>query len=163
MIQPSVHCHHFGRQSAGRGLPQSMARYRTKANRRMNCIKSTSKRESGSSLLEIMIAVVILALVTLGLVEFFAKGRIWFDQEEHKRVASLLAQEAMEKTVTRGYPLIANWSQWRTVSNVRYSVAVTVQANTPEADMKTITSVATWQATPVAQRSVTLMTMVYEN
>ena len=69
----------------------------------------------------------------------------------------------MEKTVTRGYPSIANWSQWRGVANVRYSVAVTVQQDVPESDMKTITSIATWQATPVAQRSVTLMTMIYDN
>ena len=114
----------------------------------------------GSSLLEVIIATLILGFVAVGMVEFFAKGRIWFDQEEHKRVATLLAQDALERTVARPYSQINDWSEVRTVSYIPYTVTVTKQDNSPGADIKTIWSTVTWQATRTAQRNVSLSTFV---
>jgi Tfp pilus assembly protein PilV len=117
----------------------------------------------GASLLELMIATLIMGFVAVGLVEFFAKGRIWFDQEEHKRVATLLAQEATERTVSKPYAQIAAWTETRKVSSVSYAMAVTVQNDTPETSIKTVRSTVTWQATRTAQRSVSLATLVFSN
>ena len=120
-------------------------------------------RQRGSSLLEVIIATMILGFVAVGMVEFFAKGRIWFDQEEHKRVATLLAQDALERTVARPYSQINNWSEDRKVSYIPYHITVTTQVNSPETDIKTIWSTVTWQATATAQRNVSLSTFVYSN
>jgi hypothetical protein len=108
-----------------------------------------------------MIATLIMGFVAVGLVQFFAKGRLWFDQEEHKRVATLLAQEATERTVAKTYSQIAAWTETRRVGPVSYSMAVAVQGDTPDANVKTVRSTVTWQATRTAQRSVSLATMVF--
>jgi Tfp pilus assembly protein PilV len=116
---------------------------------------------AGASLVELIIATLILGIVSVALVQFFARGRVWFDQEERKRVATLLAQEACERTVSQPYANIAAWNETRRVSMRSYGIAVTVQNDTPETDVKTVRSTVTWQATPSAQRSVALATMVF--
>lgn len=121
------------------------------------------RAERGSSLIEILIATLIVGLLAIGIVEFFSKGRIWFDQEERKRAATLLAQESLERTIAKPYALIAGWTENRRIGPVGYTIAVTVQANTPEADLKTVRSSVSWRATPTAQRSVSLATLVYDN
>jgi Tfp pilus assembly protein PilV len=126
--------------------------------------RSGRRSESqGVGLLEVMIATLILTIVVLGMVEFFAKGRKGFDMEERKRVATLLAQEAVERTTARPYDQIAPWSENRTVANIVYAVTVATVENQPESEMKTIRSTVTWQATPTAQRSVSLATLVYDH
>jgi hypothetical protein len=118
---------------------------------------------TGSSLLEIIVATLILGLVAINMVTFFAKGRVWFDQEEHKRVATLLAQESLERTVARTYAQIADWSESRRVASIPYTIAVAVIANSPETDIKTVTAVVTWPATSSSTRSVAAATYVFNN
>jgi len=124
--------------------------------------RSRGRHPRGASLIEILVATLILSIVALGMAEFFAKGRMGFDQEERKRVATLLAQEAMERTTARPYAEIAPWAEQRTVAHVRYAINVTNQTDVPEASIKTVRSTVTWQATPSAQRSVSLATLVYD-
>jgi Tfp pilus assembly protein PilV len=121
---------------------------------------SISRHCAGSSLIEVMIAVMILAMVALGTAEFFAKGRFWFDQEERKRVATFLGQQAIERTISMGYPQIVNWHESRKVGPVRYAVDVTVQPDTPAPDLKTVRSVVSWPIAPNVSRRVTLATLV---
>jgi len=116
--------------------------------------------QRGASLIEIVIATLILSFISISMVEFFYKGRAGFDQEEHKRVAVLLAQEALERTVSLPYASIGPWNQARSVSAVDYAIAVTMQADTPENDMKTVRCTVTWDARPNVPRSVTLSTFV---
>jgi type II secretory pathway pseudopilin PulG len=123
------------------------------------CIRRLS-RESGSSLIEIIVATLIVSFIAIGTVEFFAKGRFWFDQEERKRVATQLAQEAIEKTTATAYTAIANWSETRTIASVSYAIAVTVTNDQPETGMKTVRSAVTWIARGNATRTVDLTTMV---
>ena len=59
--------------------------------------------QRGMTLIEIMVATLILSIVTIGMVEFFAHGRMGLEQEERKRAATLLAQEALERTVAQPY------------------------------------------------------------
>jgi Tfp pilus assembly protein PilV len=129
------------------------------------CVPHTARlhAQRGAGVLEIMIAALIVAFVAIGMVEFFAKGRIWFDQEEHKRVATLLAQEALERTVAQSYGSINDWNEVRSVDNHDYDIQVTVTANSPATDLKTIRSVVTWDATDTAERTVSLTTIVYNN
>lgn len=117
----------------------------------------------GEGLIAVIVATFLLGVVSLGLVEFFAKGRLWFDQEEHKRAATLLAQDAMERTVAQPYAQVLPWIEQRTVATHDYDIAVTVQTNVPEPDIKTVTVRVAWDATARARREVNLVTLVYDN
>ncbi|MBM3318550.1 MAG: hypothetical protein FJY75_11930 [Candidatus Eisenbacteria bacterium] len=116
--------------------------------------------QGGIGLAEVVVATLILALVAIGVSQFFARGRHWFDQEERKRVATLLAQEALERTVARPYAQVAEWGEERAVESVPFTIAVTVQEDAPEPDLKTVRCVVAWPAPPAAERSVSLATLV---
>ncbi len=120
-------------------------------------------RAAGVGLLEVMIATLILGLVSVGMVEFFAKGRTWFDQEERKRVAALLAQDALERTLAQGFGGASGWEDDRRVASVPYAIEVEVLDDEPEADIKTITATVSWPAGREATRQVRLASMVYRN
>jgi Tfp pilus assembly protein PilV len=117
-------------------------------------------RETGSSLIEIVLATLIMGIVVVGMVSYLSGGRSRLMQEEHKRAATQLAQEAMERTVARSYPAIAAWTETRHVTGTTYTITVTVQTDTPDPGVKSIRALVTW---PVgsASRNVTLDTMVY--
>ncbi len=119
--------------------------------------------EAGGGLIEIVVATLILSFVAIGMAEFFARGRIGFDREERKRVATLLAQEALERTVSRTYDQMDPWSETRTVDSVDYTISVTTQANAPELDLKTIRCDVSWNATATATRTASLETIVFAN
>jgi Tfp pilus assembly protein PilV len=117
--------------------------------------------QSGASLVEIVVATFILSIVAIGMAEFFAGGRLAFDQEEHKRVATLLAQEALERTTALPYVNIASWSETRTIDHVDYSIAVTAIENLPQPDIITLECDVTWDAVPTGTRTASLVTFVY--
>jgi Tfp pilus assembly protein PilV len=117
--------------------------------------------QRGTSLVEVIVSTLILSIVAISLVEFFAMGRVWFDQEERKRVATLLAQEAEERAVQCDYAVLQDWSEIRTVAATQYSTSVTVTPDAPDPNMKTIRVAVTWHATRTAERSVSLATFVY--
>jgi len=110
-----------------------------------------------------MIATLILGIVAIGMVEFFTSGRMGFDQEERKRVGTLLAQEALERTVALPYDQIIPWTEQRTVGSVVYEIAVTTQSDVPESDMKTILGIVTWNMTPTVTRTASLATFIDSN
>lgn len=119
--------------------------------------------QQGASLIEIIIATLILGLVSIGMVEFFARGGLGFDREERKRVAVLLAQEALERTLARPYPAIATWSENRTVGGVNYAITVTSTEDMPEDEIKTLDATVVWNVTAAATRNATLTTFVYDS
>lgn len=134
---------------------------RTRRPRAPGCAGLGGQR--GTSLIEIMVATVILSFVAIGTTEFFVRGRTGFDQEERKRVGALLAQEALERTVALPYPQIDAWLEMRTVGTVDYTISVTAQTNVPEPDIKTVRCTVTWDATPTSERTTSLVTLVYDN
>jgi Tfp pilus assembly protein PilV len=116
----------------------------------------------GVGLLEIVVATLILGVITLGFGQFLARGRYWFDQEERKRVATLLAQEALERTSALPYAQIGPWTERRVIASIPYAINVTTQSNVPETEMQTVRCIVTWPATPLTQRSVSLATLAYD-
>ncbi len=119
--------------------------------------------QRGMTLIEIMVATLILSIVTIGMVEFFAHGRMGLEQEERKRAATLLAQEALERTVAQPYELIDPWTEQRLVGSTTYTVTVAIQQNAPEMDMKAIACAVTWDIDATNERTALLTTFVYEN
>lgn len=55
---------------------------------RARVVMHPGRSQSGASLIEVVLAALMLSIVALGLVECFALARVWFDHKEHKRVAS---------------------------------------------------------------------------
>ncbi len=110
-----------------------------------------------------MIATVILGIVAIGMVEFFAKGRMGFQQEERKRVGTQLVQEALERTVSQPYAQVVDWGERRTIASVDYAISVTTQTDVPELDMKTILCTVAWDISPSNARTASLVTFVYDN
>jgi Tfp pilus assembly protein PilV len=116
----------------------------------------------GVGLLEVVVATLILGMVAVGFGQFLARGRYWFDQEERKRVATLLAQEALERTIARPYAQIGPWTEHRVIASIPYAINVTTLLNAPENEMQTLRCVVTWPVTPSTQRSLSLATLVYD-
>lgn len=144
------------RTRRGYWVPFSKSRLRRRAGRVLI-------DQAGASLIETVIAALILTIVSLGMVRFFAGGRVLFDQEEQKRVASLLAQEALESTLSRPYASIGAWSGERQIASVDYSIDVTVDRDVPESDIATIRCSVSWNVTEEAVRTTTLGTYVYDH
>jgi hypothetical protein len=115
----------------------------------------------GASLIEVAVATLVLGLFSIETVEFFARARFWFDQEEHKRVATLLAQEALEKTGVPYADLIPR-IELRSIASIQYSVVVTIQGGAPEFGVNTVRCVVTWWALPGVSRTVSLASLVYD-
>lgn len=118
--------------------------------------------QRGATLIEIVVATLILSIVAIGMAEFFANGHAGFHQEERKRVGTLLAQEALERTLAQSYGAITSWSETRNVGATTYSVRVISTQDAPELDMKTIRCDVTWNVTSRATRTSTLTTFVYD-
>lgn len=119
--------------------------------------------QRGTSLIEIVVATLILSIIAIGMVEFFARGHAGFDQEERKRVGTLLAQEALERTVALSYDQIDDWTEDRTIGTVDYTITVTAVDDAPESDMKTVACTVTWNSAARATRQAALTTFVYNN
>ncbi|MFN0149507.1 MAG: hypothetical protein ACKVU1_02215 [bacterium] len=133
---------------------------------RFDIIRATHRakapsRAAGSSLIEVMIASFLVGVVSLMMVEFFARGRYSIDQEERKRAATLLAQDALEKATATEYAMIGDTNEQRTVANVQYTIDVTVEDDEPGLGMKSLESSVTWQGAEGTARNVTLNTIVY--
>ena len=115
--------------------------------------------QSGSSLVEVIVATLILSIVSLGSVEVFANGHLWAGRSGDNQAATLLAQEAMEKTVAVPYAQISAWSDARVIGRTSFSIVVTVQSDVPETGVKTIQSTVSWQVMTGVNNSVTFSSM----
>ena len=69
---------------------------------------SACRAESGFSLIEVMVASLIVILVMYGLMQFFVRGRIQVDYEEDRRKATAVAQELDRADASLGLQL--TWS-----------------------------------------------------
>jgi prepilin-type N-terminal cleavage/methylation domain-containing protein len=117
----------------------------------------------GMTFIELLVATLIVGVVALVLVESFARARLSFDQEERKRAATFLAQEALERAIATDYAFLAGWSEERTIASRSYEIEVTVTDDAPEPGIKTIESSVRWPASPTVERNVSLVTLLYDN
>ena len=67
-----------------------------------------SGSESAVTLVEVMIAVLILAVVAVGAVAFFLNGRTAIENSACRRVAAQLAKERLERSRNAGYDALAD-------------------------------------------------------
>jgi type IV pilus assembly protein PilV len=116
--------------------------------------KNINKKPSGFTLIEVMIALVILAtgllaLMTMQIVAIRANA---FSSE--MTYASMLAQSRLEQIRNMTYANITPGTVTDTVSasdatkGTAYDVETKVEDNTPATDMKTVTLTVNWKGSP---------------
>jgi type II secretory pathway pseudopilin PulG len=105
---------------------------------------------SGFSLIETMIAAILLIVVFFGLAQVYARGRRQIDYEEDRRKASAVAQARLDG-IRRDFryddlPGLAGTDTTYAVDGRTYTVGHAVQAGVPEAQATTVTVTVAWNA-----------------
>jgi type II secretion system protein I len=77
-------------------------------------------------MVEVIVAIVILAVVVIGLMPFMATGRIGVERAAQKRVAVQIAAERLERGRAGGYPALANASGSVVRDGLTYNWTLTV-------------------------------------
>ncbi len=119
-----------------------------------SCKKKIYRKQSGFTLIEVMIALVILAvgllaLMTMQIVSIRANA---FSSE--MTYAAMLAQSRLEQIRNMTYDSISTGTVTDTVSasdttkGTAYDVETKVEDNTPATDMKTVTLTVKWKGSP---------------
>jgi len=101
------------------------ARKNVRATRRGPGRFERAARESGVSLVEVMVSVVVLAVVVIGAVAFFAAGRRTVEFAARQRTATQIGQERLERARALGYAGVADDNGSVTVEDVRYTWTLT--------------------------------------
>lgn len=104
----------------------------------------------GFSLIEVMVAAVLLLIVFFGLTQIYVRSRTQIDYEEDRRKATAIAQARLDG-IRRDYRFdglaALDGTDTTMVSDRRdYVVAHTVAVGAPESQAATVTVTVTWQA-----------------
>jgi prepilin-type N-terminal cleavage/methylation domain-containing protein len=137
----------------------------------------TLRRETGLSLVELMVAMMLLGIALMGLAAAFAPSRVAIQQGDQATTATFLARKAMEAMRNRAYDLdsdeLINGAVFPastpyndtspgelSLSAYRsYRRTITFQNDTPEAGTKTATVVIFYRNSSGVEQSVTLTTI----
>jgi len=87
----------------------------------------------GITLVEVMVALVVLAVVVIGAAAFFSAGRGAIEESAQRRTAAQIAQQQLELARAGGYEALAGAAGTATVDDVEYSwtLAVTMALADP--------------------------------
>jgi prepilin-type N-terminal cleavage/methylation domain-containing protein len=127
----------------------------------------TMRRDAGLSLIELMVALMLLAVSLMGLAAAFAPGRMAVQQGDQATTATFLARQVMEQMRNRAYDLgtdeLVNGTVFPAATaygNIagfpHYRRTITFANNTPETGTKTATVVIFYQNSSGVEQSVTL-------
>ena len=119
--------------SLRRAFPHVIARERS---------DRSNLNKSGFSLIELMVAVAILAMVSFGIFQAFSTGFMGMTDAKERTVATNMAQKVMEaiknnNTIEDEYPS-------ETISGKIFNITATEQPNTPKDDLTTVTVTVDW-------------------
>jgi general secretion pathway protein I len=116
------------------------------------------RRTRGFSLLEVLSAMTLFALVASG-VGALAVGSLRHSiTNRHGTAAAMLAQQQLEDLRSRAYADILPTSSSVTVSGQSYGISTAVLDDNPAANMKKITVTVTWQG-PEGSKSYAVQTV----
>ena len=85
-----------------------------------------SRSDGAMTLVEVMIAVLILGIVAVGSVAFFLHARVAIEQAANRRTATQIARERLERARNAGYSVVANAKSEVVVDGTTYSWALNV-------------------------------------
>ncbi len=108
------------------------------------------RASSGFSLLEVMIAAVLLVMVFFGLAQLYTRGRTQIDYEEDRRKATAVAQARLDG-LRRDYtydllPPLNGTDTTFTVDNRGFRVHHVIRAEWPQVNATTESLVVSWTA-----------------
>ena len=112
-------------------------------------IKSRSARDGGLTLVEVMVAIIVLAVAVIGAAAFLAAGSRTVARASQQRTAAQVAHMRLEAARAGGYPALANSSGAETVDGMVYTweiVVVTTLADPADAGSayKRMTATVDW-------------------
>ena len=85
-----------------------------------------SRRDCAMTLVEVMIAVLILAVVAVGSVAFFLRGRTAIENSACRRAAAQIAMERLEGARTTGYDALAGGTSTIVLDGTTYTSTLSV-------------------------------------
>jgi len=118
---------------------------------------------NGFSLIELMVAVVILAMAIFGIFHAYSVGFMGMADARDRTVATNYAREAMEDIKNMDFDLITN-ENLNTPETIdeKFTRVVNVE-NEVEGDLKKVTTVVSWYDRNGIQKDVKLETLIYNN
>ena len=116
------------------------------------------RRQQGVSLLEVLAAMVLFALVASAVGALATQSMVHTTRNRHSTSAALCAQQELERLRGLPYAQMASRTTTMTMGGQSFSVASTVQADTPVANVATITVTVTWTG-PEGARSYVVQTL----
>ncbi len=104
------------------------------------------RRQHGVSLLEVLAAMALFALVASGIAALATQSMVRTGQNRHATAAALLAQREMERIRALPYASVggAGGSTSAVVQGQTYTISSVVQSDTPAANMSQITTTVSW-------------------
>jgi prepilin-type N-terminal cleavage/methylation domain-containing protein len=125
------------------------------------------RRDAGVSLVELMVALMLLGVALMGLAAAFAPGRMAIQQGDQATTATFLARQVLEDMRNRAYdqdvdelvngatfPASTGYGAIPGYPNFKRTIAIT--DNSPEAGTKTVTVVVLYKDSAGVERPVTL-------
>jgi prepilin-type N-terminal cleavage/methylation domain-containing protein len=135
----------------------------------------TTRRDAGLSLVELMVAMMLLGIALMGLAAAFAPSRMAIQQGDQSTTATFLARRSLERMRNAAYDLdtdeLVNGTEFPAstpynssppsdmVDYPKYRRTITFVNDTPEAGTKTATVVIIYRNSSGVEQSVTLTTI----
>ena len=109
-------------------------------------MRSCKRRERGVSLLEVLAAMALFALVSSGIAALATQSMMRTSQNRHATAAALLVQRELERIRALPYASVAasGGSSSATVAGQVFTLSTVVQPDTPALNMSQITTTASW-------------------
>ncbi|RLC35460.1 MAG: hypothetical protein DRH33_08540 [Candidatus Nealsonbacteria bacterium] len=118
---------------------------------------------SGFSLIELMVAVVILALAIFGIFHAYSTGFMGMADARDRTVATNYAREAMEDIKNMDFDLITNEIlSAPEIIDEKFTRVVNVK-NKVEGELKKVTTIVSWDDRNGIHKEVKLETLIYNN
>jgi prepilin-type N-terminal cleavage/methylation domain-containing protein len=127
----------------------------------------SKQRDAGMSLVELMVALMLLGVALMGLAAAFAPGRMAIQQGDQATTATFLARRVLEDMRNRAYdqdtdelvngatfPSSTSYGSLSGYPDYRRTIAIT--GNAPEAGTKTVTVAIFYKNSSGVEQSVTL-------
>lgn len=116
------------------------------------------KRQRGVSLMEVLAAMVLFALVASAIGALTTQSMVHTVRNKHSTNASLIAQEELERLRGLDYVNLTSSTSTMSMGGQTFNVVSNVAANTPAANMSTITVTVSWTG-PEGSRSYVVQTI----
>ena len=129
--------------------------------------KRRSNLNKGFSLIELMVAVVILAMAIFGIFHAYSAGFMGMADARDRTVATNYAREAMEDIKNKSFEEIVNdpYDPDDPLGQIKFQREVTVTADVDGSidDLKKVTTIVSWVDRNEQTKTVMLETLIYNN